>query len=686
MKRQRTATEPQTREHALWYTVLTGLLPVFALALAATFVLLCIVYSSVRPFVTIELGEDSPEAEAFLCSRSGDAAYTAAPEVRYRTAGNYPLRVLWRGHAVPVLLRVKDTQPPSAKGTERTVPAGQTLSPDKLIRDLRDQSVVKVAYETVPDFTVIGDYNAVVLLEDASGNRTRIPVTVHVRTVRDEVVVEAGDPAPTAEAFLIAAYGEVSMDPITEETMREPGTYPVRITADGIEAESRLIVRDTVPPTGRGTTVIAAPGEPVSPEMLVTDVTDETEVTATFAAPPDPDSLEPQTVAVLLTDRGGNETTVRSTLLFSNVKPVEIEARTSPVSVTELLEDGTYTEASTDVSFIPDDLGLHVLAVTIDGARNLALVEIVDTTPPVIEPNAEPHYLNTPVAADALVDVTDVTATACGYVTEPDWSKPEQEVTVECVDAAGNRSERTFALTLGPDTDPPLLYGVHDRYCYRDEPVAFFWEVSAWDACDGTVDVAVDASAVDISHIGSYYVIYSATDKAGNTATKRVVFTVVTAKVDDARAQAVAEKMLKKILTDDMTLPQQVEAIYDYVFYHVRYSSHSNKQDWRSEAVRGLTTGRGDCFTAYAAARLLLEHTDAQILSVQRSGPNTHHYWLLVNVGTGWYHFDACRAWTGKKRCFMWTDKQTRRISKSYWSYDKSLYPPVATEPYNGGN
>jgi hypothetical protein len=34
----------------------------------------------------------------------------------------------------------------------------------------------------------------------------------------------------------------------------------------------------------------------------------------------------------------------------------------------------------------------------------------------------------------------------------------------------------------------------------------------------------------------------------------------------------------------------------------------------------------------------------------------------------------------------MRTDAETREISKTYWSYDKTLYPPVATEPYDGGN
>ena len=199
-------------------------------------------------------------------------------------------------------------------------------------------------------------------------------------------------------------------------------------------------------------------------------------------------------------------------------------------------------------------------------------------------------------------------------------------------------------------------------------------------------EVTVDASGVDVTQTGDYYVTYFATDRCGNTASKAIVMHVVRSKINEDRAQEIADEILAKILTDGMTLAEQVEAIYDYVFTNVRYASTSNKQDWRGEAVRGLTVGRGDCFTSYAAARLLLEQTDAEIVSVQRSKPNTHHYWMLVNIGTGWYHFDACNAWTGVYRCFMWTDEQTQRYSRSYWRYDKSLYPPVATERYRGGN
>ncbi len=686
MKRSKRAEKPQGEDRARRASPWAALLPVLALAVSVSFVLLCMYYGAVRRTLTIELGEETPEASAFLRRETGEAEYGSEPEALYRKAGVYRLTVRADGRAVPVLLRVRDTQAPTADGPEQTVPAGRTLSPDRLIRNLRDKSRVRVTYGTAPDFMTVGDYDAVVLLEDESGNKTRVSVPVHVRVARDEIVAEAGDPVPTAEAVLVASYGDVKISPITEAMMREPGEYTISVTADGIEAQTRLVVRDTIPPKGSGVTYIAQPGETILPEMLVSDLQDESEVTASLIGEPDPDSREPQTIGVLLTDRGGNETTVWSTLLFSGVAPTVIEARDMGLSVSELLEDGTYTEASFDMQFIPNELGLHVLAVTIDGERNLALIDVKDTTPPTIDVTRTQWYLDTPIEAKQLAVAEDVTEVALDYRQEPDWTKDSQQITFVATDTSGNRREETVTLTLIHDTEPPELYGVRDRYCYVNESAAYLADVFAWDDCDGDVAVTVDASGVDLSRIGNYRVTYYATDRCGNTASKKAVMRVVVSMVEEDRAQTIAEEIAAKILNDRMTLAEQIEAIYDYVFTNVHYASTSNKQDWRMEAVRGLTSGRGDCFTSYAAARLLLEQTDAEIRSVQRSGPNTHHYWLLVNVGTGWYHFDACNAWTGKHRCFMWTDAQTHRYSQSYWRYDKTLYPPVATEPYNGGN
>ena len=132
-----------------------------------------------------------------------------------------------------------------------------------------------------------------------------------------------------------------------------------------------------------------------------------------------------------------------------------------------------------------------------------------------------------------------------------------------------------------------------------------------------------------------------------------------------------------------MTVTEKIRAIYNYCRYKIRYTGDSDKSDWKGEAYRGLTEFKGDCFTYYSAAFLLLNKIDGvDLLSVERLGGRTHHYWCLVNIGTGWYHYDACPNHI-YGTCFMRTNSQLHNgEGKVYWNFDKSLLPEVATKSF----
>ncbi len=660
--------------------IATIALPIVALLMAAAFVLLCFAYTRVRPVLTIELGEGTPLASAFSVN-GAETVYKTQPDALYKTAGKVRLWMQTGALTVPVTLRVADTAAPWAEGTETTISTKEAPTPDKLIRNLRDQSIVRVSFETAPQFGTVGDYDAVVLLEDASGNETRVPVTVHVRIASDALVLEAGSPAPKAEDFLIDRYTDVRMDPIPAAIMHEPGEYPVRITADGVETESLLIVRDTVPPTGRGVTFVAAPGEPVAPEDLVADVFDETAVTAAFETEPDHTSRSPQTIGVVLRDRGGNETKLYGTLLFTGVAPVEIEAHHGLLDVSELALEGEYTDARISWQFTPDVPGLHVIIVLLDGQENYALIEVKDTTPPTLKMLKTAGFLNHPEPPETFASVSDVTGTTLTYMDEPDWSKELQQVTLVATDAADNRTEETFTLTLAPDADPPEIYGVVDRIAYVGEPIAYLKEVYAEDNADGRTEVTVE-SVADMQTPGKYAVTFTAEDAAGNRTSASCTYTLVAATVSEQDVRALAQGVLKEIINDNMVQAEKLKAVFDYVRSHVHYVGDSDKTDWRKEAVRGFRTGRGDCFTFYSVTRALLDELGIEYMSVTRLGGATRHYWTIVNLGTGWYHFDTTISSTHKSKCFMWTNEQCQ-VKPHFWRFDSSKYPEIAAEPFD---
>ena len=116
-----------------------------------------------------------------------------------------------------------------------------------------------------------------------------------------------------------------------------------------------------------------------------------------------------------------------------------------------------------------------------------------------------------------------------------------------------------------------------------------------------------------------------------------------------------------------MSVAEKIKAVYNYCRQKIRYNGDSDKSDWKGEAYRGLTEFKGDCFTYYSAAYLLLSKIDGvEVMSVERLGGLTHHYWCLVNIGTGWYHFDPLVAGHHKHRCFMWTNKQCQ-VKPYFW-------------------
>ena len=160
-------------------------------------------------------------------------------------------------------------------------------------------------------------------------------------------------------------------------------------------------------------------------------------------------------------------------------------------------------------------------------------------------------------------------------------------------------------------------------------------------------------------------------------------FTFIEKKISDEKLDEVVDKVIKEILTDDMTVPEQAAAIYDYCYSNIIYTGTSDKTDWKSEAYRGLTEGVGDCFTFYSASYALLQKIDCQVLSVERLGGRTQHFWCLVNLGTGWYHFDSCNVGPEKLRCFMKTSEELLQYSQQYWRFDTTLYPAVETIPYS---
>ena len=243
--------------------------------------------------------------------------------------------------------------------------------------------------------------------------------------------------------------------------------------------------------------------------------------------------------------------------------------------------------------------------------------------------------------------------------------------------------ERHLVAVMIRDTEAPVIHAPAKNY-YVGDAVSYMKNVSATDDFSENPSITVDNSAVKADKAGEYPVIYTAADDDGNESSLEVTFTFTEKTVTEEEVAEVCGPIFEKIFTDDMTKAEKVRAIYDYCYRNIAYYGGSDKTNYLAEAYRGMTEGKGDCFTFFSTAYYMLKAIDVDVLEVERYSPNvtTPHYWCLVNLGTGWYHFDACNMGPDNGKAFMATTYTLHRIDPGYWAFDENLYPEVSTEAF----
>ncbi len=248
------------------------------------------------------------------------------------------------------------------------------------------------------------------------------------------------------------------------------------------------------------------------------------------------------------------------------------------------------------------------------------------------------------------------------------------------------------------DTEAPVISGAKDLEVVQGGSVSYREGVTVTDNVDEVVQLQIDAGQVNLAEPGQYTVVYSATDSSGNRAEVTIQVTVTKAEepvetkpaepqmpdvVTREMVDELCDQILAKITKENMTLRQKAYKIYKYVFKNIKYTGSSDKSDWLRGAYYGFIYGRGDCFNYFACSKALLERLGIPTVDLQRVGGTTRHYWLLVNLGEGWYHFDACWHPAGYHiESFMLTEAEVRaytervsHIRKNYFVYDYENCP-----------
>lgn len=378
-------------------------------------------------------------------------------------------------------------------------------------------------------------------------------------------------------------------------------------------------------------------------------------------------------------------------LFFSNpvFKKITVEAGTKELKVSDFLKKKAEAKFVTDMSKVDlSHVGEQEIIIEAKGKKRVSKLIIQDT----VAPKAKPENMMIDVdgelkAKELVTDIQDATDVKCSFEKKPDLSKKGKVSTVVILtDEGGNTAKVSAEIKVIEDKEAPKIDGVAPLTGFAGDPISYKSEITVTDNCDKNVKLEIDNSDVKPEEPGTYDVIYTAQDRAGNKAEEETTITIKEKPEDYVEPEEVAEEadeILAEIIDDDMTQKEMARAIYDWTRTNIGYVNSSEKESWTNGAHQGFTTGQGDCFIFFATAKALLTQVGIPNLDVEKSDTShSRHYWSLVDVGDGWYHFDTTPR-QGGGEFFLLTDEEILSYSKAHDNshiFDQSKYPATPTE------
>ena len=243
------------------------------------------------------------------------------------------------------------------------------------------------------------------------------------------------------------------------------------------------------------------------------------------------------------------------------------------------------------------------------------------------------------------------------------------------------------------DMVAPVIEELTDISVYTDTTISYRKYIEFSDDTDTDPTLEIDSSGVDIKTPGSYEVVFTVTDAAGNKTESKAKVTVNKKPKDYVEPEviyAAGDKKLATLVNDNMSLRDKAKAIYNWAKWNIPYESTSDKSDYMMEAYRVLQ-GRGtDCFGYFAVTKLMFERLgipNIDVEKVKNYEGDSRHYWSLISLDDGktYYHFAATPRRAGGQ-FFMLTDAEMdeySRNNKNCFNRDKSLYPATPEVPYD---
>jgi hypothetical protein len=489
---------------------------------------------------------------------------------------------------------VRDTTPPVISGVPSTITKEATSSSGAVAtytlptaNDLVSGAVSVNCSPTSGSTFALGNTNVGCLATDGYGNTAGASFTVVVRDttppvfsgVPSTIILEATSPSGA-----VATYTKPNATDIVDGTtvvgctVASGATFPlgnttVDCTTIDSSSNSNLVsfivsIRDTTPPnmTGVPSNKVAEATSPAGATVTYTSPTATDIVSGSVSVNCTP--LSGSTFAlgsksVVCTATDSNKNFVVGSFVISvrdTTKPVisgvpanfSVEA-TSPAgavatytlpTVTDVVSTNLTANCS-PVSGSTFALGSNVVTCTaMDSSNNTAiaktfLINVVDTTPPVISGVPSTIVVEAVSSAGAIATYTTPTATdlvsgavsvTCSKASGSNFALGNTTVTCNATDAASNTATSSFRVSV-VDTTPPVISGLptnNTREATSPAGATFTYTTpTASDLVDGTVSVNCSKASGTIFALGNTTVNCTAKDAKNNLASSSFRVSVV---------------------------------------------------------------------------------------------------------------------------------------------------------------
>lgn len=530
---------------------------------------------------------------------------------------------------------------------EITIEVGQEVSTEDFRRFFWDKGAF--IWVEQPDTTTVGE---------KKGKIEVFPITYQVTLVVTEQKKTEGLPTPTSTPL-------PTNPPIADTTAPEVTTQKVTVYAEEYSV--------------------------VSPDQFIVEIKDESVCNIESLPQPALEVYGAVPYHFQVRDAAGNSTEVEAELFIINLKktmvlelgmelPAAEEFRYSPTGEVSFVTDVTTINVMSE--------GSYEITLRIDGMEAVSTLLIKDTIAPNLVLQREEAWLNKPLEPTMFIDFdqssdnSDAFDTA--YVVEPDWSaEGEQKVEISATDASGNSVTEITTLVVKKDQKAPVV-SVTDIDVKVGGTVSYKKAVSYYDDIDTKEEMklTIERAGVNLKEVGTYEVTYTVTDCSGNSTSvvgKINVLEEAPKWEDEEAIHQKAQGILDSILEEGMTDREKAKAIYRWLKSNIGYISHSEKGNYTRGAYEGLFKMQGDCFVYAATAKELLTLAGIQNIDIVKATTNPSHYWNLVYIEDGWYHFDSTPR-KDKSEFFLLTDAELEAYSSTHKNthiFDRSLYPDI---------